>query len=423
MTPLNGHFNFFGEYQMNMQFKQICNLAAAISLALASNLASADGNAITFEGDVLSNGTGNSSNITSGGSNKSVSIYQLGDGTGVGAAQQNQVGTGAGANSLTLTGAGAATAHIGQGGTWNGTTWVKGQATKDNIIKGTIASGDVRINQNSNGNSVAMNINGSGVVTVNQGYNATSGSKGGVGFTADVTQTGAGTVTINQGNSSSSLASAGSATVIHAGSHTVAITQDRATAGSTGVVKTNTTGDGGSLTITQSNGGNTYVNAAGSTVNTDSATITGTAVLVNSGTGTVALTKAEGLVYANISGGNLTVSNTGAMNKVYVNAAGDSENAVAGMTGGDLTLASNGTGVGNTMKVQSFSAGTLAINQGASMQGSTLVLNGGSATSATINQNGNYQDVNVSSTNGSSGTFTLNQSGTSGAHMQIDLSI
>jgi hypothetical protein len=203
----------------------------------------------------------------------------------------------------------------------------------------------------------------------------------------------------------------------------VAITQDRATAGSTGVVKTNTTGDGGSLTITQSNGGNTYVNAAGSSVNTDSATITGTAVLVNSGTGTVALTKAEGLVYANISGGNLTVSNTGAMNKVYVNAAGDSENAVAGMTGGDLTLASNGTGVGNTMKVQSFSAGTLAINQGASMQGSTLVLNGGSATSATINQNGNYQDVNVSSTNGSSGTFTLNQSGTSGAHMQIDLSI
>ncbi len=178
------------------------------------------------------------------------------------------------------------------------------------------------------------------------------------------------------------------------------------------------------LTIAETGGGNVYVNGAGNGANATAATITGIADLINSGTGTLALTKAEGQVYTNISGGNLTVSNTGALNKVYVNAGGDSGNALSGMSGGNLTLNSNGAGlVGNTIKVTSFTAGTLTVNQSASMDGSLLTLSGGSATNAIINQNGSYLDATVHSVNGSTATYDLNEVGTSSAHTTLDLTI
>lgn len=408
---------------MNTQFKKIWNIAAAVSMVLASNFAMAADNAITFEADSLNNGTGNYANISSGGTNKSVSIYQLGNGTGGSAAERNQVGDGT--NKLNMTGAGTVAAHIGQGATWDGDSWVKGQSTKNNIVSGSLASGDVRVNQNSNGNSVAMNINGSGVVTVNQGYAALGGG-GGSGFSTDVTQNGSGAVTINQGNSENSLASSGSATVVHGGTHTVSITQDRTTAGSTGVVKTNTTGDGGSLTIHQSNSGNTFANLSGTSDNSGAAEITGTAVLVNSGTGTLALTQATGTVKANVSGdGTMTINNKGSDNSVFVNAEGDTNNTTAINNGGDLKLNSDGTG--NTIRVTEFTAGNMTVNQSDAMTGSTLALNGGSATNVVVNQNGSYQDANIHSVNGSSGTFNLNNVGEAGGGTpvlaKLDLSL
>lgn len=68
---------------MKTQIKRTAILATAISLILASSLAMAAGNAITFEGDSGvdgNNGTGNYANITSGGTNKTVSIDQVGNG-------------------------------------------------------------------------------------------------------------------------------------------------------------------------------------------------------------------------------------------------------------------------------------------------------------------------------------------------------
>ena len=396
---------------MNTQFKKIWNIAAAVSMVLASNFATAAGNDITFEADSLNNGTGNYANISSGGTDKTVKIYQLGNGDGTVAAERNQVGTAT--NKLNLIGDSTeVVAHIGQGATWNGTNWIKGQATKNNIVSGTLASGDVRVNQNSSGNSVAMNINESGIVTVNQGYAALGGG-GGSGFTADVTQNGGGAVTINQGNSAGSLATSGSATVVHGGTHSVSITQDRATVGSTGVIKTNTTGDGGSLTINHSNSGNTFANLSGTSDNSGAAEITGTAVLVNSGTGTLALTQATGTVKANVSGdGTMTINNKGSGNSVFVNAEGTTANTTAIANGGDLKLNSDGTG--NTIRVTEFTAGNMTVNQSGSMSGSTLALNGGSATNVVVNQNGSYQDANVHSVNGSSGTFNLNDVGEAG---------
>lgn len=460
---------------MKTQIKRTAILATAISLILASSFAMAAGNAITFEEDSLNNGTGNYANIdaqtTTG--TKAVSIYQVGSGSGANAGEKNQVGD---SNKLTLSGNGDATVHIGQGANWNGAAWAKTAAAKGNLVSGTIATGTVIVNQNSSGHTVAISAN-SGNVTVNQGK--ADGTAGGA-FSSDVTQNGSGAVTITQG-SSGTAGTTGSVTVVHAGTHTVAITQDKTSAGVAGAVITKTTGDGGSLTITNSNTGVTYVNAEGTSSNTTAATVTGTAVIENSGTGVVALkdatgsvtakasgagtltmtqsgagntfvdsvgdgsgsavsidnvatlvnsgigtmklTKADGNVYANISGGTLAISNTGATNTVYVNAAGDSGNAAAGMTGGTLTLNSNGAS--NEIKVQSFAGGTMTVGQDSAANNSSFILTGSNiaASTATVNQYGDYQNATVHSVNGSTGTFDLREDGVSGTPTTVDLTL
>lgn len=455
---------------MNALVNKTTSLAFAVSMILAGGGAWAD-NTITFEADSLNNGTGNYGDIQATGTGaNTVSIYQVGSGDSTVAAEQNQVGTSA--SKLILDGNGTATAHIGQGGYWNGTVWTKSKAVQNNIVKGTITTGEVEVSQNSgdasHANSITLNVNGGGKVTVNQG-DITATSTAGHGLTASVTQTGSGAVTINQGNSADSAVTSGTATVVHAGSHTVSITQNDGTNANVGLVQTNTTGDGGALTITHSNSGNTFVDANGNGTGA-AATITGTATLVNSGTGDVGLksavgnvyankngsgdltidqsgsgntyvntsgdstnlnvvtingtvdlvnsgagdlkvTAASGNAYANISGGNLTIHDVGTGNNIYVNAAGNNLNAAPGMSGGNLTL--NGDGAGNVIKVTNFQSGTVTVNQGNSMNDSTLALTSAVGMTGTVilNQNGDFQDAVVHSANNSTGTFNLNEVG------------
>lgn len=419
---------------------KLTQLSAAILLALAAGQVGAADNSITLEQAGGGNGTGNFADITATGTNKTVSIYQVGSGDGSTAAKSNQVGTSG--SSLILPGAGVVTAHIGQGGFWTDGTpgsWTKGTATKGNLVSGTITSGTVNLSQSSDNNTATLNVDGSGVVTIKQGY-ANAAGGGGSGHTATVTQASTGAVTIEQGNKVGSASSgltatvtqngagavtvkqgethgtSGSATVVHAGSHTVAITQDRADAGSLGVIKTNTSGNDGSLTITHGGAGNTFVNASGDTNNGASAVITGTAALTNNGSGTLALTNAFGTVTAKINGaGTVKINNIGVNNQVFVDSVGDGTGSAI-TNGGLLTL--NSDGANNTIKVASYSAGITTVNQDVNMEGSTLALSGGHADSnAVLYQNGDFQNATVVSANGSIGNFYLNPVGTDGTHL------
>ncbi len=189
-----------------------------------------------------------------------------------------------------------------------------------------------------------------------------------------------------------------------------------------GIVKTNVVGEGGALSIVQQGSGNTFVNAVGLVSNLEAATISGTAALVNAGTGTLALTQATGTVRANVSGdGTLIIHNAGVGNSVFVNAEGNRSNATPINNGGTLTL--NSDGFNNSIIVTSFTAGVLTINQNPAMSDSMLTLSGGSATNAIINQNGSYQDATIHSVNGSTGTVNLNVTGQPGAHATLDITL
>lgn len=470
---------------MNAQMKKTSGLAFAISMLLISGSAWAVGNTVTFEGDVLSNnGTGNSADIAAtGAGSTTVSIYQIGDGNGSDAAHSNRVGYSA--NSLLLNSGVADTvdAHLGQGAYWDSNTsaWVEVGPVTNNTIKGTITSGTVEVSQNTGdaaatANSVTLNVNGSGKVIVNQGDQGGSGN--GIGLTASVTQTGSGTVTLNQGNSATSTVTAGQATLVHAGSGNLDVTQNDGTLANAGLVQTDTTGTGnitinhhgsntfidtngdgtgttatvnatvnlvnlgtggkigvkealgtvyanksgtGNLTIKQSGTGNTYVNQAGNNSNVGSVAIGGTVDLINSGAGDLKVTAAGNNAYANISGGNLTIHDVGTGNNIYVNNAGNSANLDPGMSGGNLTL--NGDGAFNVIKVTDFRSGTVTVNQGAGMNDSSLVLTSAALLTGTVtlNQNGDYQDATVRSANNSTGTFNLNEVGTVGARTTMDL--
>ncbi|MFM2004659.1 MAG: hypothetical protein RLZZ09_314, partial [Pseudomonadota bacterium] len=318
---------------MNAHSKNLTRIAAALMLAMACGTTMAD-NVIDLEQAGTNNGTGNYANITATGSGaNAVSIYQAGNGTGASAAERNQVGTSTAGQSLNITGTGGVVAKIGQGG-YNDGSWNASRATKGNIVKGTLSTGaQVTTSQNASGdgtgqNVIDLNITGAGQVTVNQGQaSGTPTSASATHFSATVRRDAAGgAITINQGNAASSTAVAGIANVRHAGgTHSVSVTQTDGTNTDMGTVETYTTGDGGSLTITQSNAGKTYVTSTGATGG-GAATISGTAVLNNSGTGTVGL---KGVTTGNVvdvyakGTGTLTVDNQlGSGNGVYANTAG-----------------------------------------------------------------------------------------------------
>lgn len=418
---------------MDKTFK-LSPLVVALSLSLAAGQAMADRNTVTIGGS----GGGTHSTIdVSDGTATTVNIFQVGSGDGLSAGELNQVGYEN--NELKIDGTSTVTIGQGKHVTGDGTFGEKQFANKGNLVTGLVQSGDVRISQMSGGNTVSLvDIYGAGVVTVIQG-NATADdtdnegnptvAAGGSGFTASVTQTGSGAVTIHQGNSADSKATGGTAAVVHAGSHTVSITQNITTGegSSVGTVKTNTTGDGGELTVTQTGTGNVFVNQAGDTDNAAAVTIASTVRLNNDGTGTIAVKGAGSTgttnVYAHISGGDLTINDEGGTgNTIYVNSRGD---ATAVGTGGQSagmgsgTLIINGEGTNNTVRVTDFEAAHVTVNQFASTDNSTLNLTAAVGADTTegyiINQNGAYQLINADIVSGGTiTTLNADQSGIAG---------
>ncbi len=416
-------------------------LAMAISMLLGAGVVLAAPNANDIINIQQAQGTANFDNITgtATGGTQTINIYQASSGAGAAdlgsAATLNAATNPTNTNntnqvSLLVNGtANAATVNIGQGYYNNAGTWTASATggTNKNLVYGTVTEGSANISQNSDGNTVKLNLGagGTGLVTVNQGF-AGSGGGGGSGFTANIAQTGAATVTLNQGNTdpaggTPSTATSGTATVNNAGSGTISITQDNTAAASAGTVLVHTaSGNSGtkSLTITQAGIGTVNVDNAGSAV-----ALNGTAVIQNTD-GTVNLTKIDGTVGVYNNGlGTLNVSNGGSTNKVFVNAEGTAIGTTAVTLGGTLSLAQDAAATNNNIFVTGFSTGTLAVNQTSTASYDKLTLQSGTSTGtdSVINQTGQYQNALVNSVNASTGTFNLNATGTALANANVAL--
>ena len=328
-------------------------LAMAISMILGAGVVLAAPNANDIINIQQAQGTANFDNITgtATGGTQTINIYQASSGAGAAdlgnAATLNAATNPTNTNntnqvSLLVNGtANTATVKIGQGYYNNAGTWTASQTggTNKNLVYGTITEGNANISQNSDGNTVKLNLGagGSGLVTVNQGFAGTNGG-GGSGFNANINQTGAATITVNQGNTAAGAgkATSGTTTVNNAGDGAISVTQDTAVAGSAGTVLVNTAaGNSGtkSLTITQAGSGSVSVDNAGTAV-----ALNGTAVIQNT-TGAINLTKIDGTVGIYNNGvGTLNVANGGSTNKVFVNTEGTAIGATAVTLGGTLSL-------------------------------------------------------------------------------------
>ena len=386
---------------------------------------------------------------------ETVYINQAGSGNGATAAEQNRINLIVG---TTVGGvpAGNATISLGQGYFGAGNPAIFSVATKGNLIDGTINAGTVNVSQNSDNNTATLNVNNSGgnptpgTVNLNQGR-AVVGGGGGGGFTATITQTGSGVVTVNQGNDASSVATSGTATANNSNTGDIVITQDSTIAGDAGTISATNSGAGiinsntdtqgvsaGSLTITNTNSGNVYVNSTGVSTGTAAAAILkGTAILSNLGTGDIGLKQvgAGGVVNAYTtlaSNGNLLIDNGGTSNTVNVGTSGGNAGALISSTNtsgsgatGTLTLIQSANSSNNVINVEAFSGGLLTISQNSSVSNSSIDLLGGlsSGTNAVVNQTGDYQDANLRTDNGSIGNFNLDAAGTTGAHSYVNLTL
>ena len=337
---------------------------------------------------------------------------------------------------------GTAVVNLGQGYHYNSGFSQSGAiGTNRDLIYGTITEGAANISQNTDENTVKLNLkqNGTGLVTVNQGQDNASGGKG---FIADITQSGSGIITVNQGRSATTAIS-GTATANNSGTGDIVITQDSTVAGDAGTISATNSGAGiinsntdtfgvsaGSLTITNTNSGNVYVNRSGSSSDTAAAAVLqGTATLSNKGAGDIGLKQVAvgGVVnaYTDItSSGSLLIDNGGTSNTVNVGTS--STDAI--ISGGTLTLV-QATGTSNNLiNVKGFSGGTLEIAQNAGAHDSSVNLTvstgfSSNSTHAIVNQTGSYQGAILTTNNGSGGTFNLNASGVSGTNANVNLTL
>ena len=297
---------------MNAQSKNLTRIAAALVLAMACGNTWAE-NSVTFDGS----GTNNAGNIdASGATNAAVKIRQVNSNTAAGsyttstAAEMNQVGSYGAAvagDKLTIGGADT-TVTIGQGVavTGNGTFGADTAGSKDNLVKGNIAGGNVKITQTGSAGTRLVNI------TAMSGGNLTTSQTGTNGGSITVDKT-AGNVTVTQ--------TGGTADILQKGTDAVAtITQGN---GTLNVNQNGTGASGQKVTVTAYNStGTTTINQHADAAKSELTLVSNGADGNYGGNGGITINQGEDGAVGAYQKANVSFENGGYDGKLNLNASG-----------------------------------------------------------------------------------------------------
>ena len=297
---------------MNAQSKNLTRIAAALVLAMAcgNTWAVGTGNAVTFDGK----GANNAGNIDAGSANSAiVTIRQVNTSDTYDAnrtpSAMNQVGSyGVAGDKLTIRGSGTKVT-IGQGavvtghGTFDGTD----SASVNNLVKGNIAGGNVKITQTGTAGARLVNI------TAMAGGNLTTTQTGDNGGTITVDKN-TGDVTVTQ--------TGGTANILQKGTNAQAtVTQG---AGTLNINQNGVDASGQKVTVAAYNStGTTTINQHASAASSE-LTLTSSGANGNYGgeTGGITINQGQDGAVGAYQKANVTFENSGYNGTLNLNASG-----------------------------------------------------------------------------------------------------